>query len=484
MTLFGAMPLRSQLSDELFREYKDARFEKFLIENSKWATQASLVESMFRITNPTYASVNKTLLKYDRPAPSQLDPVIKKAAFRDVLNFFSSLINSCPIYDFHEVEYVPTSVPGWVFSKIFKCLDKQGSLAYFDYIKLFWERAHEEQYPVLFTQCGKVENLKKKKIDAQDIRGFTVAPFEFFVSKARMSQSLNKAMCSPDFHNFSPVKHGVNLMNGGFFDLLSKLVSVPNCVIGEGDATKWDSSSSREMLEICKEVRFHCWDKKGMSETEWWRRMNYYYDQIISSFVILPTGQVLQKQLGQPSGTTNTTDDNCIMHLFIWCYMWRKLQNRSLYSDFNKRVYLALYADDHVFSVDKGLNFHPFEVRKPIYEEFGVVLDPDKDLVSSDLEGHTFLGLKAKWNPQYRKYVPIFDANKAINVLMKNETKQVDVVALWSRAYSIAFLTCYDNQTHELARAYLHYLRKTEPILRDKYLPTQEGFRAHWHSKE
>jgi len=482
--MFGKMPLRSQLTEDLYKEYKDARFEDFLKKNGRWATQAKIAESMFRISNPTYKSVNETILKYDKPVPPELDQVLAEKAFQDLLQFFYHLRNSCEIKSFDDTEYVPDTVPGWVFSKVFNCQDKKSALAFFDYLKLFWDRAHIEKYPVLFTQCGKVENLKEKKILAQDIRGFTVAPFEFFVSKARMSQDLNHKMCQPEFYKNSPIKHGINLMDGGFFDLLKKLCKIPNSKIGEGDAVKWDSSSSREMLEICKRLRFECWDKKGMSEEEWHARMDYYYEQIVSSYVILPTGQVLQKNLGQPSGTTNTTDDNCIMHLFMWCYMWRKLHNRSLYVDFNRKVYLALYADDHIFSVDQDLGFHPYEVRQPLYAEFGVGLDKAKDLVTDDPDGHTFLGMKARWDPKHENYVPIFDPFKATNVMMKNESQKVDVSAIWSRCYSIALLTCYDENMYDLCRSYLTYLKTTEPTLREKFIPTMAGFRRKWHNLE
>lgn len=484
MGLFGKMPLRSQLSDDLFKEYKDQRFEKFLNENSRWATQARIAEPMFRVSNPTYKSVNATLLKYDKPVPPMLDSDIVEKAFGDLLEFFHVLLNSCPVLPTEEVEYTPDTVPGFVFSKCFGCREKRECLAYLDYINLFWERAHLERYPVLFTQCGKVENLKKKKIDAQDIRGFTVAPFEFFVAKARMSQALNHAMCEPKFFANSPIKHGINMMDGGFFDLLKKLSSIPNPIFGEGDAMKWDSSSTRFMLELCKRLRYHCWDKKGMSEEEWWSRMDYYYDQVISSYIILPTGQILQKNQGQPSGTTNTTDDNCIMHLFMWCYMWRKLRGQSLYKSFGRDVYLALYADDHIFSVNKDLGVHPYEVRKPVYEAFGVGLDPDKDLVTSDLSDHTFLGFKARWVPEYKNYVPIFDSLKATNALMKNEKKKVDVDAIWSRAFSIGLITCYEPEMYNMVRSYLEFLKRTEPTLNGKYVPTIHDYRRKWHRRE
>jgi hypothetical protein len=273
-------------------------------------------------------------------------------------------------------------------------------------------------------------------------------------------------------------------MNGGFFDLMRKLRSVVNAKFCEGDAIKWDSSCSRMMLEICKRLRYECWDKEGMSADEWWERMNYYYDQIISSCIILPTGQIVQKMMGQPSGTVNTTDDNCIMHLFIWCYMWRLKFSKSLFDDFGSKIYLSLYADDHIFSIDPKLNVHPYEERQPYYDLFGVGLDKDKDFVSDSPEGHTFLGLKARWVPEYKNYVPIFDANKILNILGKQESKRPDLEAVWCRAISVALASAYDPDTHNCVRSYLEFLRRSEPHFSGKIVPSTDWFRAKWTNLE
>jgi len=258
---------------------------------------------------------------------------------------------------------------------------------------------------------------------------------------------------------------------------------VKDPIFGEGDAVKYDSTLGEELLLIAKAIRHYCWDKRGMSDSEWHDRMNYIYRQIIHSHVVLPTGEVIQKTLGQPSGTVSTTDDNCIIHLFVWCYMWRKLFGKSFFEAYHKgEINLALYADDHIFSVQKNLGIHDFLNRSKVYEELGLKLDPNKDLVTETLAGHTFLGVMAV--EKNGSFIPYFNRVKLLNFLSKTEKQKFSVDQKFCRALSAGVLGSFDDECFPVIEGFLLDLKKKHPILRNKVVPSRSSFKRHWSSKE
>jgi len=156
-----------------------------------------------------------------------------------------------------------------------------------------------------------------------------------------------------------------------------------------------------------------------------------------------------------------------------------------------KKIELAIYADDHIFSVDStlvspvsGKNFGDYESRRLIYQQYGIVLAKDKDLVTDSLEGHTFLGLKIQWSTRYNRYVPIFDPFKAINSIQKQEKKSFTPDQKWTQALSLAHLCVFHEWSFSHLTRYLHFLREEHPILRQYQVPSQEYFENYWFCGE
>jgi hypothetical protein len=453
-------------------------------------------DNAFHVSSSSHERVNSTVLKYDKKYPSDISEEEYTTALRDLKVFFYLIKDQCQILDTGDVDANPLASCGVVFKKFFGTRDAKGKLVGIsdketglntleDYIEYFWEHAHELDYPWLWKQSGKVEMLKVAKLLKDDIRGFTIIPLDAFVFTARLCQDMNRKMCLPEFFQFSPMKHGINLSRGGFIGLLEELMmGIKNPEVVEGDCIKWDSGMMDILFRAIIDIRFYCWDKKGMSEEEWWKRMTYAYRNIKESFICLTTGQIVQKMFGNPSGQTSTTDDNCIGHLFILCLAWRRLYKRSFVQDYRTKINVALYADDHIMCVEKDLEFGDFQKRVGEYRRVGCDLSPEKDLVTSDFEGHTFLGLTAHFNSDLGIFVPFFSSVRALNTLSKYE-KNYTTEQVFERASVVLYLTCFDDQCFTYISKFLQFLRnKYAGVLGHRKIPTQGSCQSFWLCQE
>lgn len=431
--------------DLLFNAFSD--FKEFTFEKDKYV-----------ITRDTHNNVNDSVMKYDKTHPSKesLDPDLFRLALEDTEMFYRPLHDSCKILQENEIEYVANTSPGFKYRSA-GCVSKLHAMDRFDdEILSGWDRGHVDEIPPLWKQAAKVELLKKEKVFKGDLRGFTCPPMDYLFCCMRMNNDFNSKCHSmaPDFTN-SVQRVGYVLQRGGFTHLL-KRHHRDSCLCGEGDAVKWDSNLPEYLfMDVVLPVRFACWDKKGMSEEEWWKRQRWYYRNKVHSYILLPSGQIVLKHTGNPSGQDSTTDDNCIMHTFILCYAWRKLFGRSLYED-RIEARFDLYADDHIWSIpEKFKRFASFEVRKEIYALFGVELSREKDLVTSSPEGHTFLGPKAEL--QGHSFVPVYNREKIMCAALHMEHKYPLDVQI-GRIISLMLNCAFDRYAFEHLRSYAFYL--------------------------
>lgn len=439
MNIMGYIPSTAKLLDLPYRDFVNPDFDKFLREKG-----GTFDLDAFHVTNPTFRSVNQATLKYNRGFKDCPPQKLFADAFQDLVDCFSPLIGRCPIRPLDEILVSPDTSSGFVAKKVFNCAKKGDALySMWEYIHFFSENAHLQNYPVLWKQSGKVEMLKKLKIDAQDIRVFTIIPIELFMFRARLFQAQNEMMVEPEFWKNSVIKHGIVMQERGFLDLLHEL-TVQGWFWGEGDVRKYDSSFPFWLFSVCLLIRILMWDGQGMSVEEFSAKAYYSYEQVLNSYLLLPSGQIIQKYIGNPSGQESTTDDNCIGHTFIWCLTTRAKFKCSLMQLIPTHMRIALYADDHLFTVDPKLGLDKFEVRKLYYGFCGFDLDPSKDFVSNSPEGHTFLGLTAKWDNRFQAYVPHFSELKAINSLHKSR-KGVKTIEYYQKILSICILCAFTD---------------------------------------
>lgn len=455
---------------ENIKSITDTDFLEWLYEND------FKYEDLYDVSCDTHENANKSILKYDAPEAdfTLCDQECLRGARADVLDLWRVMDNSARILEFGEVTYVPATNPGAIY-KMAGFKTKRDAVVYcMPEIKEFWKTAHLQEYDVLWKQAAKIELLKKTKLAASDLRGFTCPPVDFFASKARMCQHFNELSHQWAYNLTTMQRCGVALQHGGFNWLMSQMEGM---TVGEGDCNKWDGPLSKHLFDVCIQVRYNCWDKKGMAVGEWWQRMRYYYNQTVNSYILLPSGQVIRKFIGNPSGDVNTTMDNCIMHMFVICYVWRRFfgashlrEPKSTFPIFN------LYADDNVFGTNKiHKEFHDFELRSKYYAELGISLSREKDFSgTTGPEGHTFLGPKAIRTGY--GWAPLYNRDKIV-CSMLHLSRAFKPGVLLARTLSLMVNATFDEPLFNLLRQYaLRLIQRGIEVDKSEFTPDERQF--------
>ncbi len=439
----------------------------------------------------SHIAANKGVSKYGDDCTMDVGEFRVLDVLSDVLKFFDGeKEHSVPILQPPEVLVEPNTAPGKLWKERYrhhtKRIDKRFVIEnHGDYVHNHWVHAHQQNYPEPWSSAVKEELLKMKKLVTYDHRCFIIGSTEFFFNKSRLNQAFNRKISSEWFSEL-PIKVGIDFTRGGFVHFLRDMVPSPEWdVLFAGDLTKWDARMALPLFVIALMVRYHCWDKKGMTVDEWFQRQCYYYWQTINSFIVTPAGQVLYKKLGNPSGDGNTTYDNCLGHLPMVCYMFRKITGRGLHELWNVTVRGGLYADDHLFST-RGIGAErlSYKIRAQIYREAGGLLKEEDDLVTTTPMGQTFLGLKAEWSAEYSCYVPLFNRTKAA-CSFEQPGKFLSHQVLLDRAIAISGLMTFDKECFQVMHSIcVEFANENKRHLERSRIPPRYEWISFWLGQE
>lgn len=352
----------------------------------------------------------KGILKYDGPND---DPDVSSKVLYDARAYlyrkFAHLFDTCPLTDDDAVEIPLTTHPGVDFrdqdykDKGEVMRDPAGR----EQVLKFWE--HPE-FPTIWKEAVKGgELLKKKKIDENDSRVFLIPGLSFHWLCVKMLGSQHEKFVEIAQSLSWPIKIGFSFQKGGFSSIFRSLE--PFSFVVEGDCIKWDSSLLPWIwFNFILPLRIKLFKPTPeMSREEFAKRLLSVYKDVCYTIVVLPNGQVVVKCRGMPSGFFLTGDDNSLAHLFIKTCMYFHYGKQHLLD--TDLWFLA--ADDHIFGTNDA-EIANFENRRSFYARFNVALSPEKDVISSSPEGHTFLGFTAHKHPQTMKWVPVFNLDKAL----------------------------------------------------------------------
>jgi len=181
------------------------------------------------------------------------------------------------------------------------------------------------------------------------------------------------------------------------------------------DVEQWDSSVRSIFLEIEKEVRVE-FLSDFLSSCDFTIIDNLYYD-VINTLMVMPLGELLQKCGGNPSGQSNTTVTNTLVHILIWLYIYIGLFPNGTLQGFYDWVVLAFYGDDGAIvptSTDIDVSF----VQKS-YKDCGFTVKILTGLVP--IQDLIFLQKKFCDTCSGRGFLPV-DGEKAISSMLLAKT--------------------------------------------------------------
>lgn len=372
-------------------------------------------ESAYNVIRDNHVGVVKSVMKYDRPwnPPETFRPDVWYAAMQDTMRDYEFMRGTSRVKSRGEVTLDPDTSPGPVY-KWLGCRAKVDGIIDFPEIdQWLWDTGWLQNYPILWKQSGKVELVKRKKLDTNDIRGFTIAPLDLVIFASRLMQDFDEKLSRyANMHGHNPTKVGMVMQKGGFSSWGRYLDTEGWLKISE-DVVKYDSTWGEFLGAMpCYEVRLMADDG---SDPTFAQRLQYVYEQDIHSFVLLPSGEVVQKHVGMNSGKVATSYDGSISHTAMSHYVARRCSGLDAdpdgYQAQLRNYKFGVYSDDKNSAVSPAwASKFTFERRSAAYAELGLTLDKAKDVESYTLTGHQWLG-------------KTFDLRDGVYVPVANQTK-------------------------------------------------------------
>lgn len=445
-----------------------------------------LLDSPYQWGFPSIKDVTKSMLRFDPPRSAKLLKKPFKHAIRLVFEMFEPMRNTVSILPGEEVLLRSNSAPGPNYEH--ECdFYSDTVLNHSDEFHYLWREGYKS-HRTYWKAAGKVDVLKKKKVEEGDFRTFIFsdAPFRWF--SARLYQDFNNKS-----HGKIPwIYIGFDRTHGGFAKLgaeFSLMYRKLTC-----DAIKWDSGLLRFFFWL--ETLLVWGSYKAIYRTrENWERLMFALEERMDSLIILPTGEVVYKEHGNNSGDVRTSDLNSLAHLVIVVYgavlflldSQLELSLDSLYRHFK----YALYGDDNLGGNSKKVHKWleacggPVQFFTNLYAAFGMNTHPDKMVYTSNLEGLVFLGGVFKLTPHGWGHG--FDAPKLMYAMSCSE-KRLDRVELWEKWRSLLSLLCFEEERHivrhhmlKMKQVWLQDLTEANP---DLFIPTDYDLLAFWFGWE
>nr|AGK45543.1 RNA-dependent RNA polymerase [Fox astrovirus] len=311
---------------------------------------------------------------------------------------------------------------------------------YQDYIKQYEAILNGERPRVLWYLFLKKEILKQRKIDESDIRQIVCSDPIF----ARIG------CCFEEHQNYLMKTHTRTRMGqcgwtpffGGFKKRIQRLMSRSNRFYIEFDWTRYDGTIPMEVFSHIKRFRFSMLDPQYHGEP-FQSVYNWYCSQIYCRHVLMPSGEVVIQDRGNPSGQISTTMDNNLVNVFLqafeYAYIWPDKSVEDLFEEWQS-VDSLVYGDDRLTTFPNVPDNYVDLVVEMYKTVFGMWVKHEKVRVQHTPVGLSFCGftINDDLDP-----IPT-DCDKLLAALVKPCKKLSDIDSLYGK------LLCYKILCHNL----------------------------------
>nr|WMU10876.1 NSP1ab protein [Astrovirus sp.] len=261
------------------------------------------------------------------------------------------------------------------------------------YIKEF-KRIDKGARPRVLWYCFlKKEQLKKEKIRDADIRQIICPDVIYSRIGAALEQHQNDLM--KKHTNDSSGQCGWTPFFGGFESRMRRL-NRGNII--EFDWTRFDGTIPRELLKHIKDLR---WEKINKVHRERYKHIHdWYVENLLTRYVLMPTGEVTIQRRGNPSGQISTTMDNNMVNYWLqafeFAYVNKGKDVYSLWCDYDT----IIYGDDRLTSTPVLPDDYITKVVAMYKDVFGMWVKPEKVKVHPSIIGASFCGFTV--GPNYQ----------------------------------------------------------------------------------
>jgi hypothetical protein len=238
-------------------------------------------------------------------------------------------------------------------------------------------------YFMIYGVEDKDELLSKYDVDVrQKLRTYFAGCFYGITWQKFLYTEQNDAMKSRFGSDW--IQYGYVKQFGGYAQMIARLN--PFNLKWAMDISGWDRAFP--FLEVVYEIRnfFLTKSMERLVDPESLKKFNYLMTEVTSDIVnhrvILKDGSIWIKDVGNPSGSNNTTEDNCIGHVLLDAYIFIKLYQKLHHGELPKtkkikKYCLALiYGDDDLCGVNthKFLGVEPSEALEALEEVIDTAL--------------------------------------------------------------------------------------------------------------
>lgn len=472
----------------------DPNFTQFRMENPDYPTFHAEYDWIF----PTQKNCAEAAAKFGHVLPWSANDWNAWAMVDDGLaNLFRPLRGNCRIVEPHDLKFNRASAGGilaqWMGERL-----KLGVFARNPYyISAFWKRAHLEMWPQYWKETGKLEIVKRKKIDAGDIRSFTFPDALYWASSAMMYQDQDDKMKEIG----EPIAIGFTPYYGGAKRLYKMLRRIIKARFDRGDCHKYDRHVRKFLMMLEGRHRWMWWTDMFRNPNTWLRHL-YIFAVGIHGVRILPNGQVLRKKNGNSSGDKRTSNSNTFTHIAtkMYCFVvitgipalnW--LDHCSCY----------MYGDDYVEAVDADVHAMGYTPQRKVelYRDQGHELELEAEPETEDITMVEFLSRKIEIDPADGPIFKPMRSRKYLHSLEYPMKVDITIDESYTRAQAFRVECFYDPYAKGLIERYCAWCRKNGakmtdldgksminlgcpdiPLLRREY--TDDEIRKLWTGRE
>jgi len=314
--------------------------------------------------------------------------------------------------------------------------------------------ANDPNWTCLCTNSLKEEIRPSEKIRQNKIRTFTAMAVDMTVHGNRLFADMNEKMNDSWLRSSSTV--GWSPYGRNWDRMIKKLKKHPNGYAL--DESEYDSSLRSYMMWGCAELRWNMLQETDRTADNL-TRLKTIYRNLISSIIVSPTGVLVQKLTGNPSGSPNTINDNTLILYTLMAYAWLEthpyVEDTSL-AEFETETAKCLCGDDNTWSVSNWA--HPFYNAHTVidcWKAIGVTTTTD-DMEARDVDDLDYLSAHTIYLNNCA--VPIYDHTKILTSLLYSAGKDQGPVLALNRVNGLIINGYTNHWCRKFLREYQEWL--------------------------
>lgn len=412
---------------------------------------------------------HKVFMRYNSFSSSYDPQILRKAQMWTRRRFLHHMQTSLSTHEEVVQNMDFTTSPGYPYNQFFPTkahiAESYGTL----WLQAAYEAFISDPYAGVWKQSLKTELRPAGK----DPRGILSDSMDQVYIKSRFFLGQNLGFYGSVFRTPSAV--GISREHGEWHALFCALNRFEKG--SDIDYHKYDSGMIRILLEGVRDLR-----KEAIPDFQAWAKpyIDPLYESIIQSVAVLASGDVWQKEGGNPSGSVNTVVDNSLVCDTLTNYTFIVLNPGKTFDDMEDNVVHFVYGDDNTYSWSDSVDMHPDSFGAVVSAAFGYGITHNGVRPIKDL---TFLSAGfAEWTTPWGsvRMVPVYDRVKMVHHVVAGP-KANDNIATFERLCSLKRLLCFDSYIVERIDRALHDLKPFVPdsIWSSMYLSAHQAKLAH-----